>query len=234
MTNKKIHMVGIGGIGMSGIAKYLHSQGYSITGSDMKKNEITKHLEGLGMKIFEGHSENNLDTSVSLIIRSAAVKNDNPEIKKALDKNIKITKYAEMLGKLMNEKTGIAISGAHGKTTVTAMISYILSKAGADPSFVCGGIIPQLKGNASCGKGNYFIAEACEYDRSFLNLKPKAVVITNIEEEHLDYYKDIDDIISAFKEFALSAGENGIVIGNSDNEHVKKLIAEIFKDKGES
>src|SRR6185436_20714963 len=165
------------------------------------------------------------------VVRSAAIPDTNPEIATALASKVEVIKYAQMLGRLMNERTGIAVAGCHGKTTTTAMISYILSRAGFEPSFVCGGVIPQLGTNAAPGKGKRFVAEACEYDRSFLNLAPACAVITNIEEDHLDYYKDISEIVAAFREFA--GKSSGPVIGSADNAHTAGILAEL-KGKAES
>jgi UDP-N-acetylmuramate--alanine ligase len=230
---KKIHMVGIGGIGMSGLARILHSIGYKISGSDLQKNTITEEIKKLGIEIYQGHNPSNVPQDTSLVIKSAAVKEDNPEIVFAKEKGIEVLKYSQMLGKVMMDKTGIAIAGSHGKTTTTAIISFILQKAGLDPTFLCGGIVSQLGGNSQLGKGRYFVVEACEYDRTFLNLVPRAAVITNIEEDHLDYYKDIDEITLAFRDFAALTNPDGIVIGNLDNP-VSANITKDFKERGES
>jgi len=226
MDKKKAHLVGIGGIGMSGLANILITKGYSVTGSDLVKNELTENLAKLGAKISYCHDESNLEPSTSLVVKSAAIGDSNPEIIKAKALGIEVLKYSEMLGKIMSEKTGIAISGCHGKTTTTAAISYILSRAALEPSFLCGGVIPQLKGNAFYNEGGkYFVGEACEYDRSFLNLTPRIAVITNIEEDHLDYYKDgISEIVEAFRRFSLLVGEKGFLVGNLDNEYTSGIL----------
>ena len=228
---KKIHMVGIGGIGMSAIARCLLDRGYEVSGSDLKSNEQIERLVRQGVVFHQGHRASNIDGTIDKVIRSAAIKDDNEEMIEAKKLAIEIKKYSEMLGELMKGKKGIAVAGCHGKTTTTSLISYILHKAGLDPTFVCGGDIPQLGGNSCPGKGDFFVAEACEFDRSFLNLHPETVVITNIEEDHLDYYKDIDEIISAFKEFASLTGETGAVIGCVDNVYTEKIVKD-FKDRG--
>jgi len=228
---KKIHMVGIGGIGMSAIARCLLDRGYEVSGSDLKSNEQIERLVRQGVVFHRGHMASNIDGTIDKVIRSAAIKDNNEEIIEAKRLAIDIKKYSEMLGELMKGKKGIAVAGCHGKTTTTSLISYILCKAGLDPTFVCGGDIPQLGGNSSPGKGDFFVAEACEFDRSFLNLHPETVIITNIEEDHLDYYKDIAEIVSAFREFASLTGEAGSVIGCVDNVHAEKIVKE-FKDRG--
>jgi len=232
MSNK-IHMIGIGGIGMSALALCLMAGGYEVSGSDLKGNEQTDRLIKMGLTFYKGHSEDNLDDSVSMVVRSAAIKDDNVEIVAAKKMGLEIKKYSQMLGEVMKDKKGIAISGCHGKTTTTSLVSYIMSSAGLDPTFVCGGDIPQLGGNAVTGKGEHFIAEACEYDRSFLNLRPRTVIITNIEEDHMDYYKDIDEIVDTFKEFASLAGKEGTVIANLDNSYTAGILRE-FKENGVS
>ncbi len=227
------HFVGIGGIGTSGAAKCLLAAGWTVSGSDLKPGGLTDSLQAMGVKLFVGHAPSNLPEGCTLVVRSAAIPDANPEIVEAVERKIEVIKYAQLLGRLMAEKSGIAIAGCHGKTTTTAMIACILSRAGFEPSFVVGGVIPQLGSNAMPGKGKHFIAEACEYDRSFLNLAPQCAVITNIEEDHLDYYKDIHEIVAAFREFAAKVTEGGLVIGSLDNEHTAKLVTEL-EGRGES
>jgi UDP-N-acetylmuramate--alanine ligase len=219
----KIHCIGIGGIGMSGLAKILTVRGDSLSGSDQSPGGFP------WAKV--GHAASNLPDGVELVVRSAAIKDDNAEVVEARRRKIPVVKYAEMLGRLSKEKSTIAISGCHGKTTTTSMISYILSRAGFEPSFVCGGVISQLGSNAAPGAGKHLVVEACEYDRSFLNLSPACAVITNIEEDHLDYYKDITEIVGAFREFA--GRSSGPLIGSADNAHAAALLAEM-KGKAES
>jgi len=218
-----IHFIGVGGIGMSGIAKIATARGDVVSGSDQT------HCDFPGAKV--GHDAGNVPADVELVVRSAAIKDDNLEVIEARKRKIPVIKYAEMLGRLTKEKATIAISGCHGKTTTTSMIAYILSRAGSDPSYVCGGIISQLGSNAAPGSGKHLVVEACEYDRSFLNLSPACAVVTNIEEDHLDYYKDIGEIIGAFREFAERS--TGPVIGSGDNGHSAALMAEL-KGKAET
>jgi len=219
----KIHFIGVGGIGMSGIAKIAVVRGDVVSGSDQQPCEFP----GAAL----GHDAANVPPGVELVVRSAAIKDDNVEVVEARRRKVPVIKYAEMLVRLTQEKSTIAISGCHGKTTTTSMIAYILSRAGSDPSYVCGGIISQLGSNAAPGAGKHLVVEACEYDRSFLNLSPACAVITNIEEDHLDYYNDITEIIGAFRDFA--ARSSGPVIGSADNAHSAALLAEL-KGKGES
>lgn len=219
----KIHFIGIGGIGMSGLAKILAVHGDAVSGSDQAGCSFP------GARL--GHDSANVPPGVELVVRSAAIKDDNVEVVEARRRNIPVVKYAEMLGRLTKEKATIAIAGCHGKTTTTSMVAYLLTRAGFEPSFVCGGIISQLGSNAAPGAGKHLVVEACEYDRSFLNLSPACEVITNIEEDHLDYYKDITEIAGAFREFALKS--SGPVIASADNAHTAALLAEL-KGKGES
>jgi UDP-N-acetylmuramate--alanine ligase len=219
----KIHFIGVGGIGMSGLAKILVVRGDAVSGSDQAACDFP------GARL--GHAASNVPEGVELVVRSAAVKDDNVEVLEARKRGIPVMKYAEMLGRLSEDKSTIAISGCHGKTTTTSMIAYILTRAGFEPSYVCGGVISQLGSNAAPGAGKHLVVEACEYDRSFLNLSPACAVITNIEEDHLDYYKDIAEINSAFREFA--GKSSGPVIASADNVHTAALLAEL-KGKGES
>ena len=219
----KIHFVGIGGIGMSGLAKILAIRGDTVSGCDRRASSF------LGALV--GHDPTHLQ-GVELVVCTAAIREDHPEIAKAKSLGIPVLKYAEMLGQLTLEKSTIAIAGCHGKTTTTSMIAWILSRAGFGPSYVCGGVIPQLESsNAASGLGKHFVVEACEYDRSFLNLSPACAVITNIEEDHLDYYKDITEINAAFHAFA--AKSSGPIIASADNVYTAALMAD-FKEKGES
>lgn len=213
----KVHLVGIGGIGMSGLARILRGRADSVSGSDLRPTGIPGSVAG--------HDARNVPADADLLVRSAAVRDENPEVAEARRRGIPVIKYAEMLGRLSREKSTIAIAGCHGKTTTTSMVSYILSRAGFDPSFVCGGVITQLGTNAAPGKGKHLVVEACEYDRSFLNLSPSCAVITNIEEDHLDYYRDLDEIVEAFRDFARSS--SGPVIASADNLSAAGIAAEL-------
>ncbi|MBI2900747.1 MAG: UDP-N-acetylmuramate--L-alanine ligase [Planctomycetes bacterium] len=215
-----IHLIGIGGIGMSGLARCLAAQGHTLTGSDLKPNALT---ESLGIPVAVGHDPKNV-AGAELVVRSAAVRDDNPEVVAARERNIEVVKYAQMLGRLTQDRAGIAVAGCHGKTTTSSMSAYVLSRAGFEPGFVIGGVVPQLGSNAALGKGRHFVTEACEYDRSFHNLSPRCAVITNVEEDHLDYYRDLAEITQAYREFAARASE--IVIGSLDNAGSASIVVE--------
>lgn len=213
--------VGIGGIGMSGLAKILLKEGKQVSGSDIIQNNITRDLEKLGAKVYLGHDAKNIEDSEAVII-SAAIK-DNPEIGETKKKKLPIYRRSELLGALMASKKGIAISGTHGKTTTSTMISMILEKAGFDPTIVVGGEVKNIGVNAKHGKGEYFVAEACEYERSLLDIHPYISIITNIEADHLDTYKDLDDIIETFKKFVSQTDEKGFLVVSADDFNISKV-----------
>jgi UDP-N-acetylmuramate--alanine ligase len=225
---KKIHFIGIGGIGMSGIAEYLVKNGFKVSGSDLSLSELTEKLSGLGIEIFEGQSENNLSDDTDLIVYSAAIKNDNPELVKASSLNIKAVKRAKMLGEIVNDSFLIAVSGTHGKTSTTAMIAKLLIDCGLDPTVFVGGTIDFLEGgNSRIGNGKYAVIEADEYDKSFLTLKPDIAIITNVDLDHTDIYKDIDDLKNTFGEFLKGGKEDLKVIGFGDDRNVIDVMNSI-------
>lgn len=224
---KKVHFVGIGGIGMSGLAEILWSRGFKVSGSDISLSEVTNRLSDLGMEIYEGHSPNNLK-NVDVLVYSSAVNLKNPEVKAAIDLKIPVIKRSEMLAETMRMKYGIAIAGTHGKTTTTSMVGLVLTKAGIDPTIIVGGKLSGLGGtNARLGKGEYIVVEADEFDRSFLKLTPSIAVITNLEKEHLDIYNDLDDIKSAFIEFANKVPFFGFAVLCLDEPSLQEIIPEI-------
>ncbi len=223
-NGKYIYFIGIGGAGMSAIAKILINEGCLVSGSDMESSPAICELGELGVRISTKQDGKGLGPDTNLVIASAAINENNPDLVKARTLGLKVVKYSEFLGSLMKRKCGIAVSGTHGKTTTTAMISTILKKTGQEPSFVIGGNVAEIGGNSNVGRGNYFVAEACEYDRAFLNLTPQIGVITNIEEDHLDYYKDIDGITDAFAAFVSLIPEDGLLIVNNDDINIKKVI----------
>ena len=228
-TINNIHFVGIGGIGMSGIAEILLNQGFNITGSDLHKSEITDRLESLGIKIYEGHSPDNLKNA-DLVVYSSAVTLDNPEVKAAVERKIPVIKRAEMLAECMRMKYGIGIAGTHGKTTTTSMVGLVLTEAGIDPTIIVGGKLHSLGGtNARLGKGDYIVVEADEFDRTFLKLTPVIAAITTLEREHLDTYKDLDDLKSAFTEFANKVPFFGFVVLCLDEPALQDIIPLINK-----
>ena len=228
-TIKNVHFVGIGGIGMSGIAEILLSQGFKVTGSDLSKSEVTERLEQLGVVIYEGHSTENLKEA-DVLVYSSAVNLDNPEVKEAISRKIPVIKRSEMLAECMRMKYGIGIAGTHGKTTTTSMVGLVLTEAGIDPTIIVGGKLSSLGGtNARLGKGEYIVVEADEFDRTFLKLTPVIAAITTLEKEHLDTYKDLDDIKIAFTEFANKVPFFGFVVLCLDEPALQDIIPQINK-----
>jgi UDP-N-acetylmuramate--alanine ligase len=221
--NYHIHFVGIGGIGMSGIAELLIHLGYKVSGSDLKLSPITKRLEKHGGIIFQGHSKEQI-AGASVVVTSTAITGDNPEVVRAKELLVPIIPRAEMLAELMRIKYSIAISGAHGKTSTTSMISQILNTAGLDPTVIIGGLLKGLDTNALHGKGEYIVAEADESDGSFLKYAPAIAVVTNIDLEHLDFYRDIEDIKDKFVQFINSVPFYVLAILCLDNEHIQDIL----------
>ncbi len=226
---RKVHFVGIGGIGMSGLAEILLSQGFEVSGSDKALTEITDHLSGLGIKVYEGHSPDNLK-DVDVLVYSSAVTIDNPEVKAAVERKIPIIKRAEMLAESMRMKYGIGIAGTHGKTTTTSMVGLTLTEGNIDPTIIVGGKLSGLGGtNARLGHGEFIVVEADEFDRTFLKLTPTIAALTTLESEHLDTYKDLDDIKSAFAEFANKVPFYGFVVLCLDEPGLQDIIPSINK-----
>ncbi|MCL2063665.1 MAG: UDP-N-acetylmuramate--L-alanine ligase [Candidatus Cloacimonetes bacterium] len=226
---KKIHFVGIGGIGMSGIAEFLHNQGYEISGSDLQSTELTNHLSNEGIKIFEGHRIENLE-NIDVLVKSSAVKDDNPEVIHALHTKIPVIRRAEMLAELMRMSFGIGIAGTHGKTTSTSMVGMILSAANLEPTVIVGGRVMNYGKNNLLGSGEYIVVEADEYDRSFLTLSPIIAAITNIEADHLDCYESLNDIKDAFVTYANKVPFFGSVVCCLDDIGVQSILPEIKKN----
>jgi UDP-N-acetylmuramate--alanine ligase len=231
VAGKRFHFIGAGGIGMSGLAQLLMKHSGIATGSDQMASDVTEKLCQIGADIKIGHSTENLNPKTDAVIISAAIKEDNPELKLARQKGLKVYKYAQMLGELMNLYDGIAISGTHGKSTTAGWLTYLLKQAGLDPSFIIGAEIIKLHTSSGVGEGSYFVAEACEYDRSFLNLKPKIACILNIEADHLDYYKDEAEIVEAFEDFARGIKPGGVLIANGQDPNVAKVIRQLPADR---
>jgi UDP-N-acetylmuramate--alanine ligase len=226
---KKIHFVGIGGIGMSGIAEILINQGFEVSGSDLHLTEVTKRLEEIGAKVYEGHSSENVK-DVDVLVYSSAVIPDNPEVRAAADRNIPIIKRAEMLAETMRMQYGIGIAGTHGKTTTTSMVGLTLTEGGIDPTIIVGGKLSGLGGtNARLGNGEFIVVEADEFDRTFLKLTPTIAAITTLEREHLDTYRDLDDIKTAFIEFANKVPFYGFVVICLDEPALQDIIPFINK-----
>ena len=221
---KQIHCIGIGGIGLSAIAEILIARGYKVTGSDMRESDITERLIADGANIFLGHRAKNVE-GADLVVYSAAVGNDNPELARAKELEIPTASRAEILGLLMSEyENSIAISGTHGKTTTTSMVSLILKNAEEDPTILVGGNLSEIGGNVKVGHSGHFVTEACEYMDSFLSLKPKIEIILNIDSDHLDYFKDIEHIARSFEKFASLVPEDGTIIAYDANSFVKSVV----------
>ncbi len=223
---KHLHFVGIGGVGMCGIAEILLNLGYKISGSDLKSSETTERLSKLGAQIFTGHQGENV-TGADVVVISSAVREENPEVKAAKLNKIPVIRRAEMLAELMRMKFGIAVAGTHGKTTTTSMIGQILTEGGLDPTIIVGGRVVNLESNAKLGKGMYLVAEADEFDRSFLKLSPTMAVVTNLEAEHLDCYKNLDEIKAAFLEFMNKVPFYGNVVLCLNEASLQSLMPQI-------
>jgi len=225
MNEKKlhIHFIGVGGAGMSGLASILLDLGHKISGSDILTSKITKRLADKGATIFTGHNKDNVE-GADLIVVSSAIPESNSEIRGARDRKVTIIKRAEMLARLMENKCGIAIAGTHGKSTTASMISLLLEKSGFDPTVVVGGELNNFKNNAKLGKGHHIVVEADESDGSFLELNPHIAIVTNIEDDHLDHYENMANILKDFGKFIEKVPDNGQIILCRDCDNVKKLI----------
>jgi UDP-N-acetylmuramate--alanine ligase len=229
---KKLHFIGIGGIGMSGIAEILLDQGFKVSGSDRALSEVTERLQKLSADIFEGHRAENIAQDVDTVVYSSAVQSDNPEILEAQKRNIPIVRRAEMLAEVMRLKYGIGIAGTHGKTTTTSMTSLVLMEGGFDPTVIVGGKLSGLGGtNARLGRGEFIVVEADEYDRSFLSITPTIAVLTTLETDHLDCYRDLDDIKSAFIQFASKVPFYGFIVLCLDEPALLDIMPHLMKKK---
>ena len=219
-----VHFIGIGGISMSGLAAILLDRGFLVSGSDRSESELTKWLSEAGAKLFYGQRASNIEDSVDLVVYTAAIHPDNPEYAEAARRNIPMLTRAELLGQLMtNYQLPIAVSGTHGKTTTTSMVSHILLAADTDPTISVGGILPAIHGNIRVGSDRIFVTEACEYTNSFLDFFPKISIILNIDADHLDFFKDLDDIRHSFRLFAEKLPQDGILIINKAIPNVEYI-----------
>ncbi|MFW5730772.1 MAG: UDP-N-acetylmuramate--L-alanine ligase [Desulfonatronovibrionaceae bacterium] len=223
---KNIHMVGIGGSGMSGIAEVLLNLGYQVSGSDMAENSTVQRLRSLGARVFAGHSAENVENA-QVLVKSTAVREDNPEVQEARHRNIPVIPRAEMLAELMRLKTGIAVAGTHGKTTTTSFLGTIFKEAGVDPTVIIGGRLNSSGSNALPGTGEYFIAEADESDGSFLCLQPIINVVTNVDADHLDYYSGLEEIKDNFVNFMNNIPFYGVNVVCADDPGVMSLLARV-------
>ncbi|TDT63448.1 UDP-N-acetylmuramate--L-alanine ligase [Fonticella tunisiensis] len=226
-AGKRVHFIGIGGISMSGLAEILLIYGYKVSGSDRSESRITNKLKGMGAEVHIGHNAENVH-GADIVVYTAAIREDNPEYQEAKRLNLPTYDRAEFLGYIMKEYSkSIAVAGTHGKTTTTSMLSLILLKAGLDPTILVGGEVDAIGGNARPGKSPYFITEACEYKGSFLKFYPYIGIILNVDADHLDYYRDIDDIYDTFLRFANLIPENGLLIGCAEDERAAKIMDEV-------
>ena len=225
-THKKVHFIGIGGISMSGLAAVLLNNGFKVSGSDSKESHITNSLKEKGAEIYIGHKKENIQ-DVDLVVYTAAIPQDNPEIVEAKDKNIHLMDRAEFLGLIMKgHKYNVAVSGTHGKTTTTSMITNMTLKADLDPTILVGGELDVIGGNYRIGSSEYFVTEACEYKESFLKFFPYIGIILNIDADHLDYYRDLNHITETFKKFSTLIPEDGYLIGYNGDENVSNILKE--------
>ena len=221
---QRIHFIGIGGISMSGLAEILMDEGFTVSGSDAHRSELTDHLENRGAVLYYGQKAENIQDGIDAVVYTAAIHPDNPELMEVQRRNIPLLTRAELLGQMMkNYKHAIAIAGTHGKTTTTSMVTEIFLKAETDPTISVGGILHSIGGNIRVGGPEFFVTEACEYTNSFLSFYPTMAVILNIEEDHLDFFKDIQDIRNSFRQFAKKVPENGAVILNGDIENPAEI-----------
>src|SRR5579864_9543939 len=225
---QRIHFVGIGGIGMSGIAEVLLTLGYKVSGSDLKSSSVTERLANLGAIIFEGHRAENI-TGAEVVVTSSAIARDNPEVALAHAQHIPVIPRAEMLAELMRLKYGIAIAGMHGKTTTTSMVAAVLAGGGLDPTVVVGGRVDAMGSNARLGKSQYLVAEADESDRSFLKLSPILAVVTNIDREHMDCYRDMADVEQAFLDFIDRVPFYGMAVLCHDDERLRNMLPRLAR-----
>ncbi len=223
---QRIHFVGIGGIGMSGIAEVLLNLGYKVSGSDLKSSAVTQRLAGLGATVFEGHQSKNVG-GAEVVVTSSAISVENPEVTQAHSLHIPVIQRAEMLAELMRLKYGIAIAGMHGKTTTTSMVAAVLAAGGLDPTVVVGGRVDALGSNARLGKSQYLVAEADESDRSFLKLSPILSVVTNIDREHMDTYRSMRDVKKTFLDFMDRVPFYGMIVACNDDPQLRRLLPNV-------
>lgn len=223
-----VHFIGIGGISMSGLAEILIDEGFTVTGSDSHESELTHHLETKGANVAYGQRAENITEGIDVVVYTAAVHSDNPELKAAIEKGLPVLSRAELLGQMMkNYENAIAISGTHGKTTTTSMITEVLLCADVDPTISVGGILNSIGGNIRVGGPDLFVTEACEYTNSFLSFYPTVEIILNIEADHLDFFKDIKDIRNSFRLFAQKLPKDGLLVINNDIDNIEEIVRDL-------
>ena len=225
-TYQRIHLIGIAGSGMRAIAHVLIEKGFIVSGSDIQESAITEKFRNAGATIFMGHDAAHVE-GVDVVIRSTAIHDDNPEIVGARERNIPILHRSDVVKAVLDETYGIAVAGAHGKTTTTSMIGQIFMEANQDPTIIIGGEVDYLNGSSHVGKGKYSIAEADESDGSFLHLNPKRIVITNIENDHMDHYRTVENLLRAFTEFSMKLPEDGVAVVCGDNPSIRRIMPDI-------
>ncbi len=226
-AGKRIHCIGIGGIGLSGLAQILHEQGHTVSGSDMNESHLLEAMKEKGITIYIGHDETHVDDTVDMVIYSSAIPETNPELTYARHHNIETITFSEAISDFTMDNYTVAVCGTHGKTTVTSMAALVMVEGGEDPTVVVGSQVEQLNNsNYRQGNGEIFLVEACEYKRNFLRYNPNIIILTNLEAEHLDYYKDLEDYKSAFKEFIEKLPKDGYLIANIDDANVRDVIAD--------
>ncbi|MFP4054269.1 MAG: UDP-N-acetylmuramate--L-alanine ligase [Phycisphaerae bacterium] len=224
-TGRKVHLIGIGGAGMRALAAVLLKYGAQVSGSDLADSAALDQLRQTGAQITIGQRGENIGDDCQTVVHSAAVHEENPELIAARQRKLDVLKYSQMLGRLMATRRGVAVAGTHGKSTTTAMIAYTLTQAGADPTYIVGATVDQLGVPSAAGKGELFLAEACEFDRSFLNLVPHHAAVLNIEEDHLDCFRDLDAIIEAFRAFVALVPEDGVIVANAEDRNVERAVS---------
>ncbi|MFW6062258.1 MAG: UDP-N-acetylmuramate--L-alanine ligase [Planctomycetota bacterium] len=218
-AHRRVHLIGMGGSGMRALAKMLLSRGARVSGSDAAQSGALQRLAAQGAQVCLGQRPENLPDPCDLVVHSAAIHDQNPELLAARQRGVEVLKYSQMLGRLMATRLGVAVAGTHGKSTTSGMVSYTLSAAGAEPSYIIGAVVEQLGGPCGVGNGRHFVAEACEFDRSFLNLQPYLATILNVEEDHLDCYRDLEAIIEAFRAFAGRVSPDGVLVVNGEDRN---------------
>jgi UDP-N-acetylmuramate--alanine ligase len=224
---ERIHFIGIGGISMSGLARMCFSQGKEVSGSDRSDSALLEELRNEGVHVAIGHAAENVSPVAQLVVYSAAIPDDNPELIYAREHDISIATRAEFLGAITLQYYTIAVSGTHGKTTASAMLTKVMKDAGLDPTALVGSVMTDYKSNFLAGGERYLVVEACEYERQFLDLEPSMIVITNIEEDHLDYYKDLEDIRQAFRAFALKVPDDGVIVASTSDPSMAVLLRDV-------
>ena len=225
-TYKRIHLIGIAGSGMRAIAHVLIEKGFTVSGSDIQESPTTEKFRNAGATIFLGHDASHVE-GADVVIRSTAIHEDNPEIIGARERNIPILHRSDIVKAVLDETYGIAVAGAHGKTTTTSMLGQIFMEANQDPTIIIGGEVDYLQGSSHVGKGKYSIAEADESDGSFLHLNPKRIVITNIENDHMDHYRTVENLLRAFTEFSMKLPEDGVAVVCGDNPSIRRIMPDI-------